>query len=148
MDPRIDESETKQCIEKSTNKLVVFEDSQIRRIFHQGEWYFSRVSCDRRFSAALNPSPGQLLRLFGYTNPRRYWPELKKQLIDNEGFAQLLGKIEQHEECELEESFEIPLKRPGKPMDQASAALYLASDESSWMTGQIMTVDGGQSLSF
>lgn len=29
------------------------------------------------------------------SNPRRYWPELKKQLINNEGFVQLLGKIEQ-----------------------------------------------------
>ena len=81
MDPTIDESETKQCIEKSTNKLVVFEDSQIRRIFHKGEWYFSILDIVRI--------------LAGTTNPRRYWPELKKQLIDNEGFAQLLGKIEQ-----------------------------------------------------
>ncbi len=53
-----------------------------------------------------------------------------------------------YEDSELEESFEIPLKRLGKPMDQAAAALYLASEESSWMTGQIMTIDGGQSLSF
>lgn len=45
-------------------------------------------------------------------------------------------------------NFEIPLKRMGKPLDQATAALFLASDESSWMTGQILTIDGGQSLSF
>ena len=42
----------------------------------------------------------------------------------------------------------IPLQRAGLPGDQARAALYLASDESSWVTGQILTVDGGQSLSF
>ena len=42
----------------------------------------------------------------------------------------------------------IPLKRTGKAEDHAYAALYLATDESSWMTGQILTVDGGQSLSF
>lgn len=42
----------------------------------------------------------------------------------------------------------IPLKRVGSPEDQAAAVLFLASDESSWMTGQIMTIDGGQSLSF
>ncbi|MFI5342724.1 MAG: SDR family NAD(P)-dependent oxidoreductase [Chlamydiales bacterium] len=41
----------------------------------------------------------------------------------------------------------IPLKRAGTPRDQANAAIYLASDESSWMTGHILTVDGGQSLS-
>lgn len=28
-------------IEQPAGKLVVFEDNQIRRIFHRGEWYFS-----------------------------------------------------------------------------------------------------------
>jgi NAD(P)-dependent dehydrogenase (short-subunit alcohol dehydrogenase family) len=42
----------------------------------------------------------------------------------------------------------IPLKRAGTPRDQASAAVYLASDDSSWVTGHILIVDGGQSLSF
>ena len=42
----------------------------------------------------------------------------------------------------------IPLKRAGTARDQANAALYLASDESSWVTGHILTVDGGHSLSF
>lgn len=42
----------------------------------------------------------------------------------------------------------IPLGRVGTPENQAFAALFLASQDSSWMTGQIITVDGGQSLSF
>lgn len=37
----------------------------------------------------------------------------------------------------------IPLKRMGSPMDVAYAALYLASDESSYMTGSEFTIDGG-----
>lgn len=41
---------------------------------------------------------------------------------------------------------DIPLKRTGTPLDQANAALFLACDESSWKTGQIMTIDGGMSL--
>lgn len=41
---------------------------------------------------------------------------------------------------------DIPLGRPGFPSDQASAALFLATDESSWITGQILTVDGGHSV--
>lgn len=43
---------------------------------------------------------------------------------------------------------EIPMKRVGRPEDQANAAVFLASEASSWMTGQIMVIDGGQSLSF
>ena len=35
------------------------------------------------------------------------------------------------------------LSRTGCPEDIAYAALYLASDESSWVTGQILAVDGG-----
>jgi NAD(P)-dependent dehydrogenase (short-subunit alcohol dehydrogenase family) len=37
----------------------------------------------------------------------------------------------------------IPLRRIGKPEDIAHCALYLASDEASWVTGTNITVDGG-----
>lgn len=37
----------------------------------------------------------------------------------------------------------LPLRRIGKPRDIANAALFLASDESSFMTGAEMIVDGG-----
>jgi 3-oxoacyl-[acyl-carrier protein] reductase len=36
--------------------------------------------------------------------------------------------------------------RPGQPADIAAAVLYLASDESSFMTGQTLVVDGGRSI--
>jgi NAD(P)-dependent dehydrogenase (short-subunit alcohol dehydrogenase family) len=38
---------------------------------------------------------------------------------------------------------EIPLGRIGQPRDIANAALFLASDESSFMTGAEMIIDGG-----
>lgn len=68
-------------IEIKTNKLVVFEDKQIRRIFHNGEWYFSVIDIIRVLTES--------------SDPNRYWPELKKKLIEDEGFVQLLDKIEQ-----------------------------------------------------
>jgi len=37
----------------------------------------------------------------------------------------------------------IPLKRVGEPEDIANMALFLASDEASYVTGQVMCVDGG-----
>jgi NAD(P)-dependent dehydrogenase (short-subunit alcohol dehydrogenase family) len=38
-----------------------------------------------------------------------------------------------------------PLKRFGQPEDLADAARFLLSEESSWITGQIIHVDGGMS---
>lgn len=40
----------------------------------------------------------------------------------------------------------IPMKRFGKPEDIAKVAVFLASDESAYMTGQVLTVDGGLGL--
>ncbi len=39
-----------------------------------------------------------------------------------------------------------PLQRSGKPEDQAKMALFLASSDADWLTGQLITVDGGQTL--
>jgi len=39
-----------------------------------------------------------------------------------------------------------PIARPGAPLDVAYAALYLSSDEAAWLTGAVLTVDGGVDL--
>lgn len=39
-----------------------------------------------------------------------------------------------------------PIPRAGEPFDIANAALWLASDESSFVTGQAIVVDGGMSI--
>jgi len=37
------------------NKLVMFEDKKIRRIFHDGEWFFSIIDILEVLTATPNP---------------------------------------------------------------------------------------------
>ena len=38
----------------------------------------------------------------------------------------------------------IPVGRTGTPEDIGAAVVWLASDEASWVTAQVLNVDGGQ----
>lgn len=40
----------------------------------------------------------------------------------------------------------IPMKRVGEPKDIANTAVFLASEDAAYITGQVITVDGGLSL--
>jgi 3-oxoacyl-[acyl-carrier protein] reductase len=40
----------------------------------------------------------------------------------------------------------VPLGRHGEPRDVAGAALFLASEAASWITGQVLPIDGGFSI--
>ncbi len=39
-----------------------------------------------------------------------------------------------------------PLRRLGEPIDQANAILFFCSDMSSWVTGQVLSVNGGYAM--
>ena len=39
---------------------------------------------------------------------------------------------------------DLAIKRPGLPEDMVGACLFLLSEDASWVTGQILNVDGGQ----
>lgn len=40
----------------------------------------------------------------------------------------------------------IPMRRVGQPDDIVNAALFLASDDATWITGVNLVVDGGGSV--
>ena len=60
----------------------------------------------------------------------------------------LLRELLRDEEARQQRLSRIPLGRFGRPEDIVNAALYLASDESSWMTGTTFVVDGGISVNY
>jgi NAD(P)-dependent dehydrogenase (short-subunit alcohol dehydrogenase family) len=57
----------------------------------------------------------------------------------------LAGRLLSTEEKKEANGERHPLKRVGTAQDIASAAAYLLSEDSSWITGQVMKVDGGMS---
>ena len=57
---------------KQENKLIVFENKQIRRIWHEKEWWFSVVDV--------------VEVLTNSANPRDYWYKMKIRVKDEDGF--------------------------------------------------------------
>ncbi len=57
----------------------------------------------------------------------------------------LAGKLLSSEKSRDSSAARHPLKRVGRPEDMASMASFLISESSSWMTGQVLHVDGGMS---
>ena len=60
--------------------------------------------------------------------------------------ASLQGALKDHEEFRDEIIESTPLHRIASPSELAEVAQFLASDGSGFMTGQILTVDGGRTL--
>ena len=60
--------------------------------------------------------------------------------------TELVAKFNLDENVRRQRVAMHPIGRFGQPEDVASAAVYLASDESGWTTGSTLTVDGGYSV--
>lgn len=63
--------------------------------------------------------------------------------IETELTAAVINKAPHPESVRAERTAVHPLGRLGRPEDVAPLAVYLASDESSWVTGTVFPVDGG-----
>ena len=103
--------------------------------------------------SGLKPQPGGLLYSFtkaGLIMMTRSWAQefgphgvrvnaLAPGLIQTD-FSEYLWKDEARRKAFEEQQ---PIRRLGQPEDVAGLALHLASDESSFITGQVFVVDGG-----
>jgi len=65
--------------------------------------------------------------------------------VETELTAHLVGQAADPAAFRRERTAAHPIGRLGRPEDIAGLAVYLASDESSWVTGSIFPVDGGYS---
>lgn len=85
-------------------------------------------------SAALHVAKAGYKIRVNSVHPSYTWTPMVQLLGDNTGdrdaFFKALGAAH-------------PLGRPGIPMDIAWGVLYLASDESTWVTGSELVIDGG-----
>ena len=68
-------------------------------------------------------------------------------IVETELSLLFLSRAADPEAARKQRLAELPLGRFGKPEDVALMALYLASDESSWVTGTVFPIDGGQTAS-
>ena len=62
---------------------------------------------------------------------------------DTEGLRELLGSSEVGQQRLKSISASVPLGRLAKPQEIARAVVFLASDDSSYITGTELFVDGG-----
>ncbi len=60
-------------------------------------------------------------------------------------YKQISGNYSSVEEMVKARNNAVPMKRSGSPWDVARAAVFLASDEASFITGVVLPVDGGHS---
>jgi NAD(P)-dependent dehydrogenase (short-subunit alcohol dehydrogenase family) len=64
-------------------------------------------------------------------------------IVESDMTQKLFAETEAGRQARESRLASIPLGRFGKPNDIVGLAVFLASDESSWMTGTVIPVDGG-----
>ena len=65
--------------------------------------------------------------------------------VQTDMFEEYLNRCDEPEKERERIRRALPLQRLGKPEDIAEAVFFLCSDSASWITGQVLVVDGGDS---
>jgi len=101
--------------------------------------------------AAVQPTPSELpygmakagLNAFTLGLARAYAPKVRVNCIMPGPFLTDISKAWDMEAFAKRAQVAIPLQRGGEPDEVVGAALYFASDASSYTTGSILKIDGG-----
>jgi 3-oxoacyl-[acyl-carrier protein] reductase len=111
---------------------------------------FPHYSAMKAALANLTVSLAQTLAgdkiLVNSVSPGPVWTRSWQQEVDNTCKHSDKNPSEIEEEIKAQTAQGVPLKRMGVPEDITGIVLFLASNQSSWVTGSNFTVDGGVSM--
>ena len=101
-------------------------------------WGITGASCEVHYSASKSAVIGFTKALAKELGPSNICVNCIAPGVIETEMNKHLSKEDFDVLCE-----ETPLERIGKPEEVAKTALFLASDDSSFITGQVINVDGG-----
>ncbi|MBW2306880.1 MAG: glucose 1-dehydrogenase [Deltaproteobacteria bacterium] len=150
----------KPALELTWDDWNTVVDTNLRGTFFMAQ-AAGRHMVERRYGRIINI--GSVTCVFGYAGITPYCAsrggvmQLTKSLADDWGKHGVTvnvlapGWFKTDQTAALYENKEwmeyitdrIPLRRPGKPEDLEGAVVFLASDASEYITGQVLLVDGG-----
>ena len=118
-------------LKKNNGSVVLFSTIAARKGFSNHSIISASKSALEGLSVALAAEFAPSIRV-NCIAPSLTDSKISNFLIKNEKNKEMISKLH-------------PLKRIGQGSDSASLAKFLLSEESSWITGQIIGVDGGRS---
>ncbi len=120
-----------ECLKKNKGSVVLFSTIAAQRGFTNHSIIASTKAAVEGLTVSLAAEFAPNIRV-NCIAPSLTKSKIAEPMLKNIAIAEGIAKAH-------------PLKRLGEGKDAASLAKFLISDESDWMTGQIIAVDGGRS---